>query len=416
MKKTTINNLDLDLYYEKINGLDVYIVPKTNVNNIYVTYTTKYGSNDNKFKIGETVYDMPEGIAHFLEHKVFEQEDGKDPFTLFSNNGADANAFTNYNQTTYLFSSPSNFEENMGILFNFLDNPYFTDDNVEKEKGIIIQELKMYEDNQFRKGFNKILENAFQIHPVRYPVGGTIKSVKKITKEDLYDCYNTFYNQDNMFMVVTGNIEPDRVIEIIKNNLKVKDKINYELISYDEPNEVLKKEEIIKMNVTIPKVYYGVKMNIGSYDMKIVKQYLSLFYDSLFDATSEFSEKMKSDNIIDEDINYYFINTNKHLLTIFGAETKKAPELVENIIKTLSIIPDKETFERKKKIFISSIIYSSDSIFRVNNMITSSIINNGYFNTDLFNQIKSLNYEEMVEIINSLSFENDLYVLVESKK
>jgi len=416
MKKTAINNLDLDLYYENVNGLDVYIVPKTNVNNIYVTYTTKYGSNDNKFKIGEKVYDMPAGIAHFLEHKVFEQEDGKDPFTLFSNNGADANAFTNYNQTTYLFSSPSNFEENMNILFDFLGKPYFTDENVEKEKGIIVQELKMYEDNQFRKGFNKILENAFQIHPVRYPVGGTIKSVKKITKENLYDCYNTFYNQDNMFMVITGNIEPDRVIEIIKNNLKIKDKINYELISYDEPNEVLKKEEIIKMNVTIPKVYYGIKMNIGNYDMKIVKQYLSLFYDSLFDATSEFSEKMKSDNIIDEDINYYFINTDKHLLTIFGAETKKEDELVENIIKTLSIIPDKETFERKKKIFISSIIYSSDSIFRVNNMITSSIINNGYFNTDLFNQIKSLNYEEMVEIIDGLSFENDLYVLVESKK
>lgn len=416
MKKTTINNLDLDLYYEKINGLDVYIVPKTNVNNIYVTYTTKYGSNNNKFKIGEKVYDMPAGIAHFLEHKVFEQEDGKDPFTLFSNNGADANAFTNYNQTTYLFSSPSNFEENMGILFNFLDNPYFTDDNVEKEKGIIIQELKMYEDNQFRKGFNKILENAFQIHPVRYPVGGTIKSVKKITKEDLYECYNTFYNQDNMFMVVTGNIEPIKVIEVIKNNLKAKDKINYELITYDEPDEVLKKEEIIKMNVTIPKVYYGIKMNIGNYDMKIVKQYLSLFYDCIFDATSEFSEKMKSSKILDEDINYYFFNTDKHLLTLFGAETKKEPELVKEIIKTLSMIPDKETFERKKKIFISSIIYSSDSIFRVNNMITSSIINNGYFNTDLFNQIKSLNYEEMIEIINKLSFENDLYVLVEGKK
>ena len=157
-------------------------------------------------------------------------------------------------------------------------------------------------------------------------------------------------------------------------------------------------------------------MNVGNYDMKIVKQYLSLFYDSLFDATSEFSEKMKSNKIIDEDINYYFVNTDKHLLTIFGAETKQAPELVEEIIRTLSIIPDKETFERKKKIFISSIIYSSDSIFRVNNMITSSIINNGKFNTDLFNQIKSLNYEEMVEIIDSLSFENDLYVLVESKK
>ena len=416
MNKTSINNLDLDLFYENVKGLDVYIVPKKNVNNIYVTYTTKYGSNNNKFKIGNQTYDMPAGIAHFLEHKVFEQEDGKDPFTLFSNNGADANAFTNYNQTTYLFSSPNNFEENIKILLDFLSKPYFTDKNVQKEKGIIIQELKMYEDNQFRRGFNKIVENAFQIHPTRIPVGGTIKSVKKITKEDLYNCYNTFYNPHNMFMVITGNVKPEEVIKIIKDNLMEKEKIQYELFNVDEPDEVFKKEEIIKMNITIPKVYYGIKINVKNYNMKIVKQYLSLFIDSIFDATSEFSEKMKNNKILDEDINYYFINTDKHLLILFGAETKKEDELVKEIIKNLNTVPDKETFERKKKIFISSIIYSSDSIFKINNMITSSIINNGDFNTNLFNQIKSLNYNDMINLINDLSFENDLYVLVESKK
>ena len=417
MKKTTINNLDLVLFYEKLNnGLEIYIVPKNNSNNTYVTFTTKYGSNNNNFKIGDKLYNMPAGIAHFLEHKMFEQENGVDPFTLFSDNGADANAFTNYNQTTYLFSSPSNFEENMKILLDFIGKPYFTDKNVEKEKGIIIQELKMYEDNQFRKGFSKIVENAFKNHPVKMQVGGTIESVKKITKEDLYKCYETFYNPSNMFIVITGNVNPDKTIEIIKKNIVEMKKIEFTNIVPDEPDEVSKKEEIIKMNVTIPKVYYGVKINIGNYDMKIFKQYLSLYFDSIFDATSEFSKKMKEKEIIDEDINYYFINTEKHLLVVFGAETKFEKKLIKEVVKNLSIIPDKETFERKKKIFISSIIYSSDSIFRVNNMITNSIINNGYFNTDLFNQIKSLNYEEMVDIINNISFDNDLYVLVESKK
>lgn len=417
MKKTTINNLDLELFYEKLNnGLEIYIVPKNNSNNTYVTFTTKYGSNNNNFKIGDKLYNMPAGIAHFLEHKMFEQENGVDPFTLFSDNGADANAFTNYNQTTYLFSSPSNFEENMRVLLDFIGKPYFTDKNVEKEKGIIIQELKMYEDNQFRKGFSKIVENAFKNHPVKMQVGGTIESVKKITKEDLYKCYETFYNPSNMFIVITGNVNPDKTIEIIKKNIVEMKKIEFTNIVPDEPDEVSKKEEIIKMNVTIPKVYYGVKINIGNYDMKIFKQYLSLYFDSIFDATSEFSKKMKEKEIIDEDINYYFINTEKHLLVVFGAETKFEKELIKEVVKNLSIIPDKETFERKKKIFISSIIYSSDSIFRVNNMITNSIINNGYFNTDLFNQIKSLNYEEMVDIINNISFDNDLYVLVESKK
>ena len=417
MKKTTINNLDLDLFYEKLNnGLEIYIIPKTNSNNNYVTFTTKYGSNNNSFKIGNELYDMPAGIAHFLEHKMFEQENGLDPFTLFSDNGADANAFTNYEQTTYLFSSPSNFEENLEILFDFIGHPYFTDENVEKEKGIIIQELKMYEDNQFRKGFSKIVENAFKNHPVKMQVGGTIESVKKITKEDLYKCYETFYNPSNMFIVITGNVDPEKTIDIIKKNIVDRKKIDFTNIIPEEPNEVVKKEEIIKMNVTIPKVYYGIKINIGNYDMKIIKQYLSLYFDSIFDATSDFSKNMKEKEIIDEDINYYFINTKKHLLVIFGAETKNENELIREIIKTLSIIPDKETFGRKKKIFISSIIYSSDSIFRINNMITNSIINNGYFNTELFNQIKNLNYDEMIDIVNNLSFDNDLYVLVESKK
>src|SRR5574344_360108 len=193
MKKTAINNLDLDLYYELLdNGLEIFVVPKKDSNNIYTTFTTKYGSTTNKFKINNELIEVPNGIAHFLEHKMFEQKDGIDPFTQFNNNGANANAYTDYNQTTYLFSSPNKFEENMKILLDIVCNPCFTDKNVEKEKGIIVQELKMYENNQFRKGFSKIVENAFNNHPIRIQVGGTIESVESITKEELYKCYETF--------------------------------------------------------------------------------------------------------------------------------------------------------------------------------------------------------------------------------
>lgn len=417
MKKTAINNLDLDLYYELLdNGLEIFVVPKKDSNNIYTTFTTKYGSTTNKFKINNELIEVPNGIAHFLEHKMFEQKDGIDPFTQFNNNGANANAYTDYNQTTYLFSSPNKFEENMKILLDFVGNPYFTDKNVEKEKGIIIQELKMYEDNQFRKGFSKIVENAFNNHPIRIQVGGTIESVKSITKEDLYKCYETFYNPSNMFIVVTGNVEPEEVVKIVKENLIDKEVIKYESVEINEEDKVYKENEVIKMNVTIPKVYYGFKINIKDYNMKLVKQYLSLYFDSIFDATSDFSEKMKDAEILDEDLGYYFLNTDKHLLVIFGAETKKEKELIKEIKDNLKTIPDEETFNRKKKVFISSIVYASDNIFRINNMIMSSIINNKVFNTDVYNQLKQLNYKEMLDIINNLSFENDLEVLVESKK
>lgn len=417
MKKTAINNLDLDLYYELLdNGLEIFVVPKKDSNNIYTTFTTKYGSTTNKFKINNELIEVPNGIAHFLEHKMFEQKDGIDPFTQFNNNGANANAYTDYNQTTYLFSSPNKFEENMKILLDFVGNPYFTDKNVEKEKGIIIQELKMYEDNQFRKGFSKIVENAFNVHPIRIQVGGTIESVESITKEELYKCYETFYNPSNMFIVVTGNIDPEEVVKIVKNNLVDKKVIKYQNVLINEEDKVFKNKEVIKMNVTIPKVYYGFKINIKNYNMKLVKQYLSLYFDSIFDATSDFSEKMKDAEILDEDIGYYFLNTDKHLLIIFGAESKKEEELIKAIKDNLKTKPDEETFNRKKKVFISSIVYASDNIFRINNMIMSSIINNKEFNTDLYNQLKSLNYKDMLDIINNLSFENDLSVLVESKK
>lgn len=417
MKKRIIKDLDLELFYEKLdNGLEIFIVPKNDSNNIYATFTTKYGSTTNQFKIGNELIEVPAGIAHFLEHKMFEQKDGTDPFANFNNNGANANAYTDYNQTTYLFSCPNNFEKNMEILLDFVGNPYFTDKNVEKEKGIIIQELKMYEDNQFRRGFSKLVENAFNIHPIRYQVGGTVDSVESITKEDLYKCYETFYNPSNMFIVVTGNVNPKEVIKIVKKNLVDKELIKYKKINIKEIDKVHKEKEIVKMNVTIPKVYYGIKINTKKYNMKKLKQYMSLYLDSLFDATSSFSEEMKNKKILDEDIGYYFLNTDKHLLVIFGGETKKTKELIESIKRTLKVIPDEKTFNRKKKVFMSSIVYASDNIYRINNMIINSIINNKKFNIKLYDELKDLNYNEMMNIINDLCFDNDLEVIVESKK
>lgn len=220
MEKITFEQLQEELYYEKLaNGLDVYILPKRGFNKTYATFTTKYGSVDNHFiPLGkEEFVKVPDGIAHFLEHKLFEKEDG-DVFQQFSRQGASANAFTSFTRTAYLFSSTSNVELNLETLMDFVQEPYFTEKTVEKEKGIIGQEITMYDDNPDWRLYFGLIENLYQNHPVKIDIAGTIDSISHITKDMLYECYNTFYHPSNMLLFVVGPVDVEKIMNQIKEN------------------------------------------------------------------------------------------------------------------------------------------------------------------------------------------------------
>jgi len=221
MKSFELTKLDLELYHEELNnGLNIYIVPKTNVNNVYVTFTTKFGSKHQSFVPfnEKKMIKVPDGVAHFLEHKLFEQEDGHNPFAFFAESGASSNANTSNHKTTYLFSCSTKLEENLEFLLDFVQTPYFTKENVNKEKGIIEQEIKMYQDNPFFVLYEKSVYNSIVKHPIKIPILGTMESITKIEKEDLYTCYNTFYHPNNMILVITGNVKTESILEIKKNN------------------------------------------------------------------------------------------------------------------------------------------------------------------------------------------------------
>src|SRR5690606_13607321 len=208
MEKIHFPQLDEQLYYEKLdNGLDVYLLPKTGFYKTYATFTTKYGSIDNHFvPLGKEEYvKVPDGIAHFLEHKLFEKEDG-DVFQKFSRQGASANAFTSFTRTAYLFSSTSHVEKNLETLLDFVQEPYFTDQTVEKEKGIIAQEIRMYDDNPDWRLYFGMIKNLYEKHPVRIDIAGTVESISAITKDMLYTCYNTFYHPSNMVLFIVGPV------------------------------------------------------------------------------------------------------------------------------------------------------------------------------------------------------------------
>lgn len=425
MKKIPMNNLEMEVCYEKLaNGLEIFVVEKNDSKNIYATFTTKFGSNINEFvPIDEKkMVKVPDGVAHFLEHKMFEQEDESDPFTYYSERGADANANTNNYKTTYLFSGPNFFDENINFLLDYVQKPYFTDENVNKEKGIIEQEIKMYLDDPYTQLYERSLYNSFKVLPDKIPIIGSVKSINAITKEDLYKCYNTFYHPSNMFVVVVGNVDAKEVIDIIKDNQSQKEfkKLGeIRLKEYKEPNGVCREKEEIKMDVTIPKVSLNYKIDISkikSISKRIINLYLSLFFDIKFGATSKLSEKLKQDKIINENIGINFIDTNNYLLFMLMSECKRPDEFINILKDELNDFEiDEKEFERKKKILISSIIYASDNIFSINNKIMTQVVKYGEIANDEYNDIKNLNMKDFKEVLNNISLKNNNVVIISPK-
>lgn len=423
MNKITLNNLDVDIYHEYLdNGLNVYVIPKNDVNNIYATFSTNYGSNEVEFvPLGEKkMVKVPLGIAHFLEHKMFEQEDGKDPFAFFGERGSDANANTNNFKTTYLFSGPEFFEDNMNYLLDYVQSPYFTDENVEKEKGIIEQEIKMYQDDPYTMMYERLLKNSLINNPMKDPIIGTIESVRSITKEELYACYNTFYHPANMFVIVSGNVDPEKTIKLIEENQNKKEFEKFNKIKvkeYKEPDKIEKAKETLNLNVTIPKVCLSYKVNtskIKGISEKKVKMYLSIFFALKFGMTSLLNEELREKEIITDSLGGDAIDVESHVLYTVCGETNKKEELLKALMDSMEDLSvNEDELERKKKAYLSSLIYMTDNIFRLNHKVMNDINKYGEIVDNNYDEIKSLNIVEMRKVLNSIDFSNYNIVIVE---
>ncbi len=423
MKQMKMNNLDLELFYEKLeNGLEVYMIPKKGCKNTYVTYSTKYGSRDCEFvPIGsKSMKKTPGGVAHFLEHKMFEQEDGTDPFVFFSERGADANANTNYTKTTYLYSGTKFFEENLKYLLQYVESPFFTDDNVKKEKGIIEQEIMMYEDSPFTKAYEGVLYNLFVEDPIKYPIIGTVKSVRSITKQDLYDCYQTFYHPSNMFVVITGKVDPYEAIKIIqevesKRSIQKLEKVEKKVIK--EPQRVAKEYEEAKMNVMIPKLTIGYKIPLSPF-LKMSKRkilhYLMMLFSIKLGPVSLFQEHVKKEGLMTTDFSFDYIETEDYFVVMLIAETNYPDKLAQLIKQELSNLDLSESdLNRKKKSVISSFLFMSDNIYQLNEKAMNNVIQYGTVNCDDYDEIVSLNIKEYQKMIPNIHLENQsIYVVL----
>lgn len=411
MKKIKLENTNEVLYYDKLdNGLEVYMLPNNNVNKFYLTLNTRFGSINTKFKYDNKEYDMPKGIAHYLEHLSFNMENGS-VFDHYSKIGSSINAFTTYDITSYNVTSNNRFKENLEYLLEYVYTPYFTKELFQSEKGVIEEEVKMYKDDPGMTIVNGTLNNVFVNDERKYLVGGTVKDVKSIKLEDVITCYNAYYNPKNMFLIITGNFNLNEALAITSeqmNKLNINNDFNVKDIYPKEPEKVNKKEEIIKMNVDKPKVSIGIKIPKNNFkslkiDNYLLKIYISSILDINFGNTSLLLEELQKGSIVD-DLDYTVIESNDYFIVLILSSTYYPEYFKDKVIEKFNSLNIEDSdLKRVAKVNISNYILLFDSAVAVNNYIMDEVMDNNEVNTGFINIMRNLNIDTCKKVLTKLN-------------
>ncbi len=398
-------------YARHKSGLDVYVIPK-DFKTSFAMFSTKYGAIDNCFKLAgeEDFHEVPDGIAHYLEHKMFENEDGVDTFSRFAKYGANANAFTSGTMTSYLFSCTEHLRENLEILLDYVSKPYFTPENVEKERGIIGQEIRMYEDNPGSAIYYNLLEALYEKHQTRINVAGTIESIAKITPELLYDCYYTFYNFSNMTLCVSGRADMEMVLDVADRILPKREQKAIVRHYYEEKPEVCRKRIEAKFEVARPMFLIGVKdIDIspdGDARMK-KKAQMGILVDMLFGSTSPFAIDVYESGLVNG-FDAGFDHGRSSSMVYLEGETDD-PEAV--YAKFLSYLEEnrknglsREDFERIQRASYASYLKMFDSTKLAQPF--TYMIHDDCDPFDYGNAIRAVTFEEISALFDRLFHEN----------
>ena len=407
------------VYIETLeNGMKILVVPKKNTEKKYIIWGTKFGSIDNHFiepKTGKEIK-VPDGVAHYLEHKMFEQENGVDSLYKLMSLGLDANAYTTNDHTAYLFGGTSNFYEGLDELMDYVQHPYFTDENVEKERGIIGQEIGRYDDEPAWKLYVNMMDCLYKNNPIKIDIAGTVESISNITKETLYDCYNTFYHPSNMIMCISGNFEPEKIVQEVKKRLLPKEKMDKIKRIYPEyENKINKKYKEQKMDVNIPIFIVGFRDILK--DESCVKKQIAIeiILNSLIGKSSKLYQKLYNEGTIMSplDFDYEFSDEYSHIL-ISGQsdEPKKVYENILNAIKNEEL--ELEDFERSKKALYGEYVSEYNDVENIGRLFLQDAIRgiNSLEYIESFNKI-DINY---VRNIKNNLFKEEMSALSVIKK
>ncbi len=407
-------------YIKHSSGLDILVWEMEGFSSTEALFGTKYGSINTMFKTedDENYTAVPEGIAHFLEHKLFENED-TDVFDLYAKTGASANAYTSFDKTCYLFSCSDNYQESLKILLSFVQKPYFTKESVDKEQGIIGQEIKMTEDNPGWRVFFNLLKCLYHNHPVKIDIAGTVESIAKIDADLLYKCYGTFYNLHNMVLSIAGNVKTDEVIKIADELLiPTKDK-KLETVFEEEPYGIVQKEVVQKMPVGTPIFHIGFKSNalIGYEGLKAeMEAYVAV--NVIADAFSELYKELMDDGLVNNSFSTEVFNGDGYFTVIFAGESKDPREVLNRIKMAINKAKkdglNREHFDVIKKATYGSTIREFNNVDSVANLL----INNYFSNLSPFDGVKILSqmtYEDVQScLVERFDTENVAISIIES--
>ncbi|MBO5096351.1 MAG: insulinase family protein [Bacilli bacterium] len=381
MEEIKIKGLNETIYYELSTcGLPIYMWKNTKKSSYYLSLGVKYGSLHTDYKLnGKTIHD-PKGIAHYLEHLKFNEKDGTSANDFFERNGTSANAFTTFEYTNYEVIGTEFFEENLNHLLDFVYTPYFTSKLVNKERGIITEEIKMGMDNPYNKLYFEFFKNVFHKYNYQYEVAGTVEDIKDITVNQIENAFKTFYHPENMFLIITGNFNPYEAIEIVNKNLSNKEFGKFkkiEMLDQKESSTVCEKEKVLYENVEIPKIKLGLKLKKSLFkDIDDISLYIafSILLRTNFGGSSEFQEFLIANRLVE------YIRTqreiyNDYIVISITFESKCPEETIKIITKKLKNMEiDAGCLERRCKANIANLVLDFDNVTAINNMIQSNLI------------------------------------------
>lgn len=404
---------------EHSSGLNIFVCEMEGFSTTEALFGTKYGSINTTFKTAQDIdfTTVPEGIAHFLEHKLFENED-TDVFDLYAQTGASANAFTSFDKTCYMFDTSENVYESLRILLNFVQQPYFTKENVDKEQGIIGQEIQMCNDNPSWKVFFNMLKGMYHNHPVKIDIAGTIDSIAQIDAPLLYKCYNAFYNLNNMVLSIAGNVKVDEVLKIADECLKPCKDIHLETISPEEPETIVQSEIIEHLPVGVPMFYLGFKSKpeVGLENIKAEME-AYLVANTIADASSPLYENLLNDGLINSEFAVEVFNGDGFFSVIFSGESSNVHEVKKRIFAEIEKAKiyglDKSMFELVKKSVYGSFIREYNNVSNVaNNMVNSYMA--GVQPFDTLDILVNVSYEDAQKcLMERFDFDKSVLSIIE---
>ena len=402
MKEINLKGIDEIIYYDECNnGLKVYMWVNKKVNTFYGTLSVKYGSIYSHFKIKNKEYNLPNGVAHFLEHVKFNENSKETAHDYFNKIGSDTNAFTTFNYTNYQVYGSDNSKDNIIHLLDFVQNNYFTKNIIANEKGIIVEEARMGEDDPYTVMLYSHLNNLFYNYEYKNVITGNPEEIKKISLNDIKLAFNSFYHPENMFLVVTGNFNPYEIMSAVKENQDNKRFPKYlkpERIIPKENQKVRVKYEEKSINVTNRKIKIGIKISkslLKKYDDLHIRIFLSILLKANFGPTSEFKDNLLTKEIINN-MSYMFELFDDYIVIMFTIDSQFKDEVIKLFDeKFASLEIDEKTFSRMKKGFIASVILEYEDVEFVNSIIQTEILNYDKIIVDLKEQYENINYEEI---------------------